>query len=104
MKDFRPGASDSEMTAKRVAERLGPGNAEREWLAKLESASSRSRLAAPDSDKLTELLDQLEVQREDAAEILGTMPSAQRDPEVWWLLERNHQLLAQAMVDRVRQT
>src|SRR5262249_19410892 len=99
-----PGASDSDMTAKRVAERLGLGDSQKEWLRKLESATARSRLAAPDSDRLMDLLGRLEVPFEDRAEVLETIPRADRDPEMCWLLERSYQMLAQGMVDRVRQT
>jgi hypothetical protein len=87
-----------------VAERLGLGEGPAEWLAKLGPSSTTSTLEAPNPDRLSALLGRLEVPDEDRAEVVRTMPQAERDPEIWWLLERSHRLLAQGMVDRVRQT
>jgi len=102
--DFRPGSSDSKVTARRVAERLELGDAEAEWLAKLESAHRSSPMAMPAADRLIDLLERLEVPVEDCAEVLDTMPDPDRDPERWWLLERSNHLLAHDLVSRVRQT
>jgi hypothetical protein len=87
-----------------VAERLELGDAEADWLAKLESAHRSSPMAMPAADRLIDLLERLEVPVEDRAEVLDTMPDPDRDPERWWLLERSNHLLAHDLVSRVRQT
>jgi hypothetical protein len=46
------------------------------------------------------LLARLEVAPEDAAEVLRTMPSMEREPELWWLLERSSHLLARGLANR----
>lgn len=97
--DFRPSASDATMTAAQVAKRLGLGNAHTAWLARLEQAGL-SGLQTPGCDALAALLARLDVTPEDAAEVLRTMPSAERDPELWWLLERSHHLLAGGQAGR----
>jgi hypothetical protein len=102
--DFRPGPSYSEITAERVAERLGLGDAEAEWLAKLEGAHPSSPMTMPATGRLIDLVEQLEVPVEDRAKVLDNMPDPDRDPERWWLLERSHHFLAHDLVSRVRQT
>jgi len=87
-----------------VARCLGLGDAETEWLAKLEKAQPSSPIAALDSHRLADLHGRLQVPVEDREAIVETMPRADRDPELWWLLDRSHHLLAHDIVNRVRQT
>src|SRR5260370_27888913 len=42
----------------------------------------------------------LGVTPEDAAELLRTMPSPERDPESWRLLERSHHLLSRGLANQ----
>jgi len=102
--DLCSGSSDSEITATRVAQLFGLGEAETEWLAKVDGAHPSSPLAAPDIDKLADLFNRLEVPFDDRAELLETMPHPHHNPELWWLLDRSHYLLVNDIVNRVRRT
>jgi len=54
----------------------------------------------PDPEALSALLARLCVSSEDGAAILRVMPAAERDPELWWLLERSHHLLVRGLAGR----
>jgi hypothetical protein len=91
---------DATVTAAQVGKRLGLGDVHAAWLAKLDGARPSSSLAVPDSKALTTWLARLDVAPEDAADVLQTMPAPQHDPELWWLLERSHHLLAHGLASR----
>jgi hypothetical protein len=83
-----------------VAKRLGLTEAHAAWLAKLDEARPSGSMPPPDANSLPPLLAQLGVEPEDAAEVLRAMPSQAHDPELWWLLERSHYLLAGHLASR----
>jgi hypothetical protein len=87
----------------RVAEKLGLGDVHSIWLAKLEELHSSANLSAPDTGALSALFAQLDVTNEDAAEILETMPSPERDPESWWLLEKSQVAFVHGLASRETQ-
>jgi hypothetical protein len=87
----------------RVAEKLGLGEVHSTWLAKLEEVHPSANLSALDTGALSALFGPLDVTNEDAAEILETMPSPERDPESWWLLERSHVAFVHGLAGRETQ-
>jgi len=91
------------MTGAHVAEKLGLGDVPLAWLAKLEEARPAADLQVPNPDALSVLLARLSVAREDLAEVLETMPSPERDPELWWLLERSHNVFVSSLASRENQ-
>jgi hypothetical protein len=89
--------------ATRAAEKLGLDEVRRVWLAKLEETHPLANLPAPNTDALSALLARLHVAKADAAEVLETMPSPDRDPESWWLLERSHAALVRNLASHLNQ-
>jgi hypothetical protein len=89
--------------ATQVAAKLGLDEVHRVWLAKLEETHPSANLPAPNTDALPALLARLDVAKEDAAEVLETMPSPERNPESWWLLERSHAALVRNLASRENQ-
>src|SRR6266700_7155535 len=89
-----------ETTVAHAAEKLGLGDVHAVWLAKLEGARPSTDLLVPAPDALSALLTRLDVVSEDASEVLRTMPSPERDPELWWLLERSHNLFVSSLAGR----
>jgi hypothetical protein len=88
------------MTTVRIAKRLGLGDAHASWLAQLERQHPNGPMPAFHSYALATTLRQLKLTVEDAADVLRTMPSAEHDPELWWLLERGRCLLAHAIANQ----
>jgi hypothetical protein len=88
------------MIAAHVAEKLGLGDVHGTWLAKLQGTHPSTELLVPAADALSVLLDRLSVAHEDAAEVLRTMPSPEHDTELWWLLERSHNLFVSSLAGR----
>jgi hypothetical protein len=88
------------VTAGQISEKLGLSESHAAWLAKLDSARPSTELLVPDHNALSALLDRLAVDPEDAAEVLRTMPSPERDPELWWLLERSHNVFVSSLAGR----
>lgn len=89
--------------ATQVAAKLGLDEVHRVWLAKLEETHPLAILPAPNTDAHSALLARLDVAKEDAAEVLETMPSPDRDPESWWLLERSHAALLRNLASHENQ-
>jgi hypothetical protein len=69
-------------------------NEDRPWLEALEAIGPPPRgLPLPDLSEAREILSRLDVADDDATEILASWPSRDRDPELWWFLERAYHLL-----------
>ena len=83
------------MNAAAVAERLGLADTYRSWLEGLQTLGAPPvPVGLPTASEAGALLRDLGVAQEDAAEVAATLPAADRDPEIWWLLERGcHRLL-----------
>jgi hypothetical protein len=92
--------STSTMTAADAAQGLGLGDSHAAWLTNLDNVHPSASLMAPDQDELAASLTRLGVAPDDAAEVLRTMPSAERNPEAWWLLERSHYVFAGGLANR----
>ncbi len=80
-----------------VAERFGLGASYDGWLRALDETEPVASFALPDRASAGDLLVKLGVPEEDLDAVLGVWPDAERDPEVWWLLERCHARLVAAM-------
>jgi hypothetical protein len=98
--DIRGGKPAPTLTADSVAERLGLGTIHAQWLAKLGEISPTGTLRLPAADELVAALARLGAAPEDAIEVVGTMPSPERDAEAWWLLDRCHSLLVSGLANR----
>jgi hypothetical protein len=85
------------VTVEQVASRLGLGEEQAAWLAALDAACPETRLSAPTPTALEALLPRLDIEPEAGRELIRTLPQPDRDPETWWLLERSHRLLKQAL-------
>lgn len=67
-----------------------------DWVADLEQVDAPAPVDLPTGSTLRDLLDRMAVPSEDAEEIAATQPDPERDPELWWLLERcRHRLVEQ---------
>ncbi len=86
-----------------VVTKLGLDDTHLSWLTKLEATLPSANLAVLKPDALSTLLVRLGAASEDAAEVLEFMPSPERDPEQWWLLERSHNLLVSSLAGRENQ-
>jgi hypothetical protein len=91
------------MTAAHVAEKVGLGGSHAAWVAELGEARPSASLPVLNPDAASALLVRLDVASEDAAEVLRTMPAPERDPELWWLLERSHNMLVSRLASRENQ-
>jgi hypothetical protein len=81
-----------------VAERLGLEAESRSWLESLEAAGPPpGGVPLPGGREAAALLGRLGVAEPDAAVILEALPSAEGDPELWWLLERAYHQLASGL-------
>ncbi len=79
-----------------VLERLGLSAGP--WFDDLVATGPPERpVVLPDGAEARALLAELAVPDEDAVEALAARPDPDRDPELWWLLERCHQRLASDM-------
>ncbi len=78
-----------------IADRLGLDAASRPWLDSLEAVGPPpGGVPLPRGDDAAAVLRRLGVAEPDAAAILEALPSAEAQPELWWLLERSyHQLV-----------
>src|SRR6266851_2262603 len=91
------------MSPARAGQQLGLSEVHAAWLAKLDEAQPSSPLQVPDPDAVPALLGRLGLVPEDALDVLRTMPSPERDPESWWLLERSHTVLVRSLASRSNQ-
>jgi hypothetical protein len=77
-----------------VAERLGLGAAYQPWLDTLQAAGPPpGGVPLPHGDAAAALLDRLKVAAPDRAALLDALPAPERQPELWWLLERAYHRL-----------
>lgn len=83
------------MNAGDVCERLGLEETYRAWLEGLEAIGPPpSPLRLPERSEALALLRRFQVAERDAADVADTLPTEERDPEIWWILERTcHRLL-----------
>jgi hypothetical protein len=80
-----------QLDAATVRRRLGLGEDHRAFLEELAAAGPPASPATlPGAAELPALLRRLGVADQDAAELTRALPSPDRTPEVWWLLERCH--------------
>ncbi len=83
---------DPEAVLERLGLSAGP------WFEELTAAGAPDRpVRLPAGDEARTLLAELAVPDQDAAEALAAQPDPDRDPELWWLLERCHQRLVSDM-------
>jgi GNAT-like C-terminal domain/N-acyltransferase N-terminal domain len=89
------------LAASEVAGRLGFSGSMPHWaegLADVDLAGGAPALPAlPAPDEAAAVLARLGVAPQDAEEVVATLPSPERTPELWWLLERCHRQLARAV-------
>jgi hypothetical protein len=76
------------MDAAAVAEQLGLGDVHRLWLAALAAAGPPVPAALPRGSEAAVLLARLGVTEPDLTAILEALPDPERQPALWWLLER----------------
>jgi hypothetical protein len=77
-----------------VADRFRGAEHLKAWLDELEHVGPPPRpLRLPSPDEAIRVLRHLGVPDEDVAEIVDELPSPERDPELWWLLERSYHRL-----------
>jgi hypothetical protein len=76
------------MDAAAVAEQLGLGAAHRLWLDSLTAVGSPAQVDLPRGSRAAELLARLGVTGPDLTAILEALPEPDRQPALWWLLER----------------
>src|ERR1700681_4075402 len=88
------------MNTVRIAKRLGLGDSHASWLVQLDRQHPKGPMPALHSDALATTLRQFKLTAEDAADVLRTIPCAEQDPELWWLLERGRCLLAHAIANQ----
>lgn len=90
----------TDVDAAAVVTLLGSGQEHADWVAELARLSPPVKeVPLPDLAEIDRLLQRVGVLPDDAAEIIATRPSATGDPELWWLLQRCHQLLETSMGD-----
>lgn len=85
------------MTAERIVAWLGGGDDIRAWVDGLAAGEPDGPVILPAGALLVEALLRLTVAHEDIDPLLALRPSPERDPEVWWLLERSVGMLRRRM-------
>jgi len=83
----------------RVAEALGLDRRHWPWLRRLAALPSGPRLEPLAPDPVGGMLTDLGVDPATVADTVATIPTPDRDPERWWLVERCQQLLVDTMAD-----
>ncbi|MFD2420205.1 acyltransferase domain-containing protein [Amycolatopsis pigmentata] len=80
--------------------KLGEGEEITTWLSELDELGPPGEpVRLPQGDEARELLRRLEVSELDIEEIVAAAPEPDRDPAVWWLLERTHHAIIERMGD-----
>ncbi|MFC0111595.1 acyltransferase domain-containing protein [Kibdelosporangium aridum] len=80
--------------------KLGDGERMTAWLSQLDELGPPAEpVRLPQGDDARELLRRLEVADADAEEIVAAIPDPDRDPALWWLLERTHHAIVRNMGD-----
>ncbi|GAA3511798.1 acyltransferase domain-containing protein [Actinocatenispora rupis] len=82
-----------------LARRLGLGADAEPWLAEL-AAVTGPDVPLPDEAEATRLMKIMGIPAADAAEALTAAPDPDRQPELWWLLQRSRLLLASRLGDQ----
>jgi hypothetical protein len=83
-----------------VGAALGLGDGYRDWLADLEAIGPLSDpVSMPDRRGAGELLRRAGCSPAGVTDVLDSLPDPERDPEIWWLLERCAHLLVRDMGD-----
>ncbi len=86
-----------------VVARLGLRGGGARWAERLDALGPPTfDVVLPEGDAAGALLTRLEVDPADAAAVLASLPSPERDPERWWLLERSVHRLTSEMGDPSR--
>lgn len=81
-----------------LSRRLGLGADAEPWLAEVAAATGPD-VPLPDEAEATRLMRIMGIPSGDAAEALTAAPDADRQPELWWLLQRSRALLASRLGD-----
>ncbi len=90
----------SPVTAGGVSEALGFGSWGTAWTKRLEAVGTPPyAVRLPPADETAALLERIGVAPDDAADVVSTLPSPDRTPEWWWLLQRACHRLTGAMGD-----
>ena len=80
--------------------KLRSGELAKAWFSQLEEVGPPPEpVRLPQGDDARDLLRQLGVPELDAEEIVAATPDPDRDPELWWLLERTHHTIVRHMGD-----
>jgi hypothetical protein len=87
----------SVVSAVAVGEWLGESEEYTAWVAGLAGNKSPRPVKLPQGDELRALLDRMGVLPDDAEDLVASVPSPERDPELWWLLERTRDKLTGSM-------
>lgn len=91
-------ASDFELTALSVQERLGLGEEAAAWLGDVEQVGApETTVTLPSPSEARALLERLAVPSAQIAEMVETLPDLDHEPALWWLLTRCHHLLVRDM-------
>ena len=89
----------SDLTAAVVADRLGLDDSYRDWLTALARCEPATPAFLPPPSEADALLTRLGVRDDDRGDVVEVWPSAQTDPELWWLVERCRGRVLAAMGD-----
>lgn len=88
------------MDAKTVRSELKLAERSTAWLSQLEEIGPPPEpVQLPQGDEAFELLQRLKVPELDAKEIVTATPDPDREPALWWLLERTHHAIVRHMGD-----
>jgi len=83
-----------------VRKELRLGENHKGWLSRLDELGPPPEpVRLPQGDEARDLLRRLEVQDPDVEEIVAATPDPDRDPALWWLLERAHHEIVRHMGD-----
>jgi hypothetical protein len=81
-----------------IRARLCEDERTRAWIEHLEGIGEPTvEISLPTADDLPPILLKLTVPHEDINDVVAMMPSRERSPEAWWLLERSVQVLVRTM-------
>lgn len=90
----------ADVDAAKVAAWLGSRDEYTTWVQELDRVGPPDgEVQLPEPAETGPLLKRLAVRPDDAADIQATRISAETDPELWWLLQRCHQMLVASMGD-----
>ncbi|GAA3130186.1 acyltransferase domain-containing protein [Streptosporangium carneum] len=88
------------MDSESVRRELRLGENTRAWLSRIDELGPPPEpIRLPRGDEVRDLLRRLEVPDPDVEEIVAATPDPDRDPALWWLLERAHHEIVRHMGD-----